>query len=621
MTKQLGSIPQGRGAGPDLHDPLPVSRLVRLWNTREPWKWRREPELYASLGKQLVEYGNYAWACDVLAEGLAHAPGHVRMRQLHGLALARSGAADRANSILTRLRREGAADEETLGVLARTCKDLALASRSPRIRASLLEKSHRIYSAAYRSTGGYWTGINAATTALLLGRKRSARGIAAGVRMTCLRWLPRIARNADEMYWLLATLGEAELILGRTHEAAAWYARAIGACCSEWGNVSSTRRNARLILHKLRIDPAFLDQCLAMPSVVVFAGHMIDRPYRPTPRFPSQIETLVSRAIARKLDDINAGFGYSSAACGSDILFLEAMKHRNAERYIVLPFDAESFAEESVDIVPGGNWRRRFAAAVTAATEVVQASPQRVAFGSVVYDYANVLQFGLAKIRAAHLDARLVPLAVWDGHKGDGPAGTDTFVRRWTRQGHDVQVVDVAAILRGQPLRLSTAPGLKLRPRPARAQAGVAPPQVKALLFADVDDYSRLGENQIALFTSHFLRMAAAVLSKMRVRPVFSNTWGDSIFIVFDRVREAGEFALALHEVIARAPWARLGLPSDTGVRIGLHSGPVFECADPVSGRTTFTGSHVIRAARIEPVTPPSRIYASRSYAALEQIN
>jgi class 3 adenylate cyclase len=36
-----------------------------------------------------------------------------------------------------------------------------------------------------------------------------------------------------------------------------------------------------------------------------------------------------------------------------------------------------------------------------------------------------------------------------------------------------------------------------------------------------------------------------------------------------------------------------------------------------VTGRPNFLGSHVSRAARIEPVTPPGQVYASPAFAAL----
>ena len=68
-------------------------------------------------------------AYNVAQEALERSPGHARLRQLQALALARSGDVERANAILAALARDGAPDSETLGMLARTHKDLALRSK------------------------------------------------------------------------------------------------------------------------------------------------------------------------------------------------------------------------------------------------------------------------------------------------------------------------------------------------------------------------------------------------------------------------------------------------------------------------------------------------------------
>ena len=44
--------------------------------------------------------------------------------------------------------------------------------------------------------------------------------------------------------------------------------------------------------------------------------------------------------------------------------------------------------------------------------------------GGVTYEYANALILGRAQMRAEQLQTDLVPLAVWDGKRGDGPGGT-----------------------------------------------------------------------------------------------------------------------------------------------------------------------------------------------------
>jgi class 3 adenylate cyclase len=48
-----------------------------------------------------------------------------------------------------------------------------------------------------------------------------------------------------------------------------------------------------------------------------------------------------------------------------------------------------------------------------------------------------------------------------------------------------------------------------------------------------------------------------------------------------------------------------------------LHAGPAYEFDDPITGNRTYSGTHVSRAARIEPITPRGQVYASESFAAL----
>jgi class 3 adenylate cyclase len=50
-----------------------------------------------------------------------------------------------------------------------------------------------------------------------------------------------------------------------------------------------------------------------------------------------------------------------------------------------------------------------------------------------------------------------------------------------------------------------------------------------------------------------------------------------------------------------------------------LHSGPAYPVTDPIIKQFNYTGVHVSRAARIEPITPPGAVYASEQFAALAE--
>ena len=50
---------------------------------------------------------------------------------------------------------------------------------------------------------------------------------------------------------------------------------------------------------------------------------------------------------------------------------------------------------------------------------------------------------------------------------------------------------------------------------------------------------------------------------------------------------------------------------------MGAHVGPIFEVFDPVRDGPGFTGTHITRAARIEPTTPEGSVYVTDAFAAL----
>jgi class 3 adenylate cyclase len=100
---------------------------------------------------------------------------------------------------------------------------------------------------------------------------------------------------------------------------------------------------------------------------------------------------------------------------------------------------------------------------------------------------------------------------------------------------------------------------------------------------------------------------------------LFRNTWGDGIYMVFEQPSDAGSFALELSSQIAQTDWGAKGL-RDLKLRIGVHAGPVYRCLDPITHTLNYMGSHVSRAARIEPITPPGHVYASQPFAALASI-
>ena len=601
--------------------PPKLAELAVFWDARDRTLLPESPDIFKLLGERFLKLGEPLFAHDVIDEGLKSFPADVRLRQLHALTLARSGASGEANLLLHKLYQEGHTDEETISLLARTHKDLAERAAEPGQRQGHLRRAQELYAQAHKLNGGYYSGINAATLALLLGEHESAKKLAEGVREACKLEIAKLKQTNGDAYWPTATLGEAALLLGEWPEAEEWYCRAAMLGGKRFGDLCSTRRNARLIVAHLHADAPRFERCFHIPSVVLFAGHMIDRPGRAVPRFPPQIETAVREALRDHLKKLNAGFGFASVACGADILFLEGILERDGEARVVLPYDKNQFIKDSVEIVPGSNWSARCETVLQRAASITISCDHRLTGASVVeFQYANLLLQGLASVLAAQLDTLVKPLAVWDGQRGDGLGGTGWNVRRWQEFGLDVDVIRLDEILRNSAA-ISVVPAERQAPAPPAEVAAPAEfvPEICGLLFADAVGFSKLTENEVHLFVHYFLGLVGEVIRKSAHPPLVKNTWGDGLHFVFKSAKDSGVFALEMCTAICCEDWKSKGI-CDLTVRIGLHAGPAYACLDPVTGRHTYIGSHLSRAARIEPITPPGHVYASQGFAAMAAV-
>ena len=572
-------------------------------------------EKYLGMGEPLLAY-------NAVQQALVDCPRDVRLRQLRGLALARSGALQRARDELMALRNEGFTDGETLGLLARTYKDLALAVDDETERKKQLGAAFELYATGYRESArrgatddAYYTGINAATMALLRGATDSAREIARDVEKLCQKAL----QDCDAMnaYWPQATLAEAALILGDNDAARERYVTAARLAGSRYGNLSSTKHQARRLLEYRREDTAWLDEALHVPPVLVFTGHMIDAEGRPRPRFTPEMEDAVRQSIHERLRELAPVAAYGSAACGADILVLECVQASGGELHIVLPFPVEQFRASSVDFRADGRWSERFDKLLESANDVLVISEQPPPHSASPYIYANLIMTGLARLRAETLDTQLHGLAVWDGTGSDADGGTGSVVSLWRNANVPLEHVDTSAIAAPAATPRVASVDTASTTQDPEAPGWAFDYSIKAMLFADAVGYSRLSERQIPLFFEHYVGAIAAYNETTKHKPVHMETAGDGMYMVFDDTGTAGHYALGLSELINSQDWQSRGLPADLSVRIGLHCGPVFVATDPITQQPLYSGVHTSRTARIEPITPPGQVYTSSAFAAV----
>lgn len=597
---------------------ITVNRLRHLWEERIPLIWYRNVQIYRRAVDVALRLGESFLAFDMTVEGLQAFKNDLRLIQLQALALARTGATKRANAILQHLRASGHDDEETMGILARTYKDFWQLAVEPEEKRKHLKESFDLYLEGYKRNHGYYSGINAATTGLLYGETETARQLAREVVDICLTTLEYISPDSGERYWLEATLAEAALILGDLQMAEEYYLRGSEDSNQSAVVLSRTRSQARMLLERITGDPHQLDHCFTLPRIAVFSGHMFDRPGRKQPRFPHTMEPVVRGELGARLASLNAQVGFSSLACGSDMIFAETLLDRGGEVNIVLPFRKEDFKRASVEIMPEADWGDRFERVINNAATVIVLNELGDANDAAAFEFCNKALSGLALLKSQFLGMDVMPVVVWDGQRGDGRGGTQAFVDFWRQiKESEVEII---------PLNQGSPPEAKVNQPSSeptterflkRDDVPAVPQELKAMLFADVVGFTKLSEIQIPVFVQQFMGRVAALMTEMENPPVHRNTWGDAVTCVFDHVVDAGQFALGLRDLVRSTDWPKYGLPAGLSIRIALHAGPVFPCFDPVLGKRTYNGSHVNRTARIEPIAEEGQIYASEAFAAL----
>jgi hypothetical protein len=209
----------------------------------------RAPTAACVLAERWIEAG----ALD-RAKGLIDAVGEklkdeLRFLQLMALYANRAKDGERTIALLRPKVSAGLQDEETLGILAGGYKRVWNRTKKP----ETLKESHRLYRQGFRAgkEASYYLGINAATTAFLLGDLKAAEELGAKVAAlieTQSKPARKLGRDPlREDYWLAATLAEAQLLAGQREAAIKSYASAFAYAASD-GRFDTTQANAEDII-------------------------------------------------------------------------------------------------------------------------------------------------------------------------------------------------------------------------------------------------------------------------------------------------------------------------------------------------------------------------------------
>jgi hypothetical protein len=183
--------------------------------------------------------------------------------------------------------------------------------------------------------------------------------------------------------------------------------------------------------------------------VLLFTGHMIDKPGRTPARFPKEREDRAPgdprcgcrnragpRSRQRQDTPANAPIlAIAGGACGGDLLFHEVCEELSPdcriETRLHLALPREQFVATSVQHA-GPGWVERFNTLCDRAKPRVLADSQELPrWLRKKKDYTIWSRNNLWSLHNAlvHGGPKVTLIALWDGGTGDGPGGTEDMVR------------------------------------------------------------------------------------------------------------------------------------------------------------------------------------------------
>jgi hypothetical protein len=266
-----------------------------------------------------------------------------------------------------------------------------------------------------------------------------------------------------QLFWSKATLGDLEVLVGTPDTVKAAYKDAIARNDKDWFALDSSRAQLQM-LKELGFRPEHVDagiatfdralQKIIQPEdkwqprqVFLFSGHMIDRPDRPTPRFPPAMESIAEQKIVEALDQLGAGpddLALTQGACGGDLLFTEACQQRGVKVHWLQPFREPDFIERSV-VLGGEGWRQRYLDAKAKLDAPIRSAPDELGSpppkSEPGYPYERCNLWLLYTALACGVD-KVRFVCLWNGGGGDGPGGTAHMYNEVKRRTGRVTWID-----------------------------------------------------------------------------------------------------------------------------------------------------------------------------------
>lgn len=423
-------------------------------------------EAWLTAGEALRKAERFTFGLEQLERGLAIEPHNLRGLREKGICLQRLAlegkpghSLDRARAHYREVLETFPTDSETWALLGRVDKDAWVAAwqqsgKTPeQMRAdaayedALLRAAIESYANGYRrNPAHYYSGINALTLMHL--HRYLTQDVRYDKEMAAMagavRFAAEIEANPTQAFLAKATLGNLEVLVGTPVTTEDAYKEFIAKSDKEWFTLNSCRAQLQLLkdmgyrLENVEAGIAVFDRALkrlAQPNdrwqprqVLLFSGHMIDSPTRPTPRFPATKEPIAAQKIAQALQQLEAGpedLALTQGACGGDLLFTEVCHQRGVKVQWLQSFEEPEFIQRSV-VCYDEAWRARYLSAKAKLTTTSTSSGIRTApeclgpLPNGVDPYKRCNLWLLYTALSYGID-RVWFICLWNGGGSDGP--------------------------------------------------------------------------------------------------------------------------------------------------------------------------------------------------------
>lgn len=321
------------------------------------------------------------------------------------LSLARCGALDFA---IAEYNRFGLSDvrhhEDIMALGGRLSKDLYLRSDGQAALEHARNAAQK-YEAAFKDSHGFYSGINAATMALMA--NMPADIISARVT-DILGHLPDPeSLSPTEHYFVQATRAECFLMSGDIIQAKAVLRSAIQFDPMNYAAHASTIKQFEMICRKRKDECGWLVE-FNPPRPAHYAGHIHLSLSDP------ELDALKTSAIDH-IQKHDIGFGFGALAAGSDIIIAEALLAEGAELHLILPCPPDDFFNHSVAPF-GSDWPKRYQACLDAALSLRILSKAESPDPQLTRT-SSQFAMGQAILMGQHLTVSPAQLLIWDEQK------------------------------------------------------------------------------------------------------------------------------------------------------------------------------------------------------------